>query len=106
MKDIVRNCSALLVLVGTIATGLHYFAKAEDLRVLTQRFDQRVIHEEIMWLMQRRNQLLNKYNKYSCIELPNGFDKDMCVDLEIKIRALQSQQPRGQTGGQTDETIS
>ena len=49
MKDWINMAKALAVLIGLIAAGLLYFAKAADLQTLTQRVDRSEINAEILF---------------------------------------------------------
>lgn len=47
-KDRLQAAVAMIVLIGAVWGGLSYFAKAEDLRLVEQRLDQKIVFDQVM----------------------------------------------------------
>lgn len=92
-SNILPICALATIIIG----GYTYFAKADDLKLVAMRLDQKITADKIFYKRQELNQLFRDYGKpktRDCNQLP-AEAYQTCINLKQAIENLQKQQKGG-----------
>lgn len=93
LQKVKDNCQAILAIVavgGLLSGSLAYFAKAEDLRLVEMRLQQKITADRLyetrkqIWALEEQNR---KYS--SCNEWPDARDRKKYKELKTELEDLQ-----------------
>lgn len=91
-KDKLQAGVAILVIAGFIWGGLNYFAKAEDLRLVEVRLEQKIMSDQIfdvkrqMWQLEERNKGCKGINEWE------ERDRKQYKELDLNLQMLMKKQ--------------
>jgi hypothetical protein len=92
MKAILEPIIALAAVIGIVLGGMAYFAKADDLRLVEMRLDQKIVTDQVQQ-MQARIWILEDRNKGKpCVEWPNQDEKNEYRKLHEQLKQLEHRQ--------------
>ncbi len=92
-KSIIEGIIALGVLVSMVVGGLAYFAKADDLRLVEMRLEQKVVSDAIMQVSQRIWQLEDRHRaEGACVNWTDQRDKQEYRQLQLQLEQLKARQ--------------
>ena len=66
IKENVETIVSVLVMIGLIAGGIAYFAKAEDLKLVDMRLEQKIVNDAVYDLTREVTYLEGKYGNSDC----------------------------------------
>ena len=88
-KEIIQTIIGVTVIIGAIVSATAYFAKADDVNLIAQRLEQKIVSDASYQMDQRKWQILNRNEKAKeCTEIKDERDRDECRTLEKKIKEL------------------
>lgn len=92
MKSILEPIIALAAVIGIVLGGMAYFAKAQDLRLVEMRLDQKIVTDQVQQ-MQSRLWILEDRNKGKpCGEWQNQDEKVEYRKLQEQLKHLENRQ--------------
>lgn len=98
-KDLLQTALSLIALVSLILGGMAYFAKADDLKLVELRLDQKITNDQIMQLQNRLWQLEDRHDGKRCDEWPQSV-KEEHRKLKAEIDDLKYRQQKLMMPGQ------
>lgn len=94
LKDCLGIIIAGAAVVGLVSGGLSYFAKADDLRMVELRLDQKIVSDQVSQIQVRIWQLEDRNQGRPCTEWKSPDEKQEYRALQIKLEELKKQQDR------------
>lgn len=92
-KDLIQTAIAVCTLIAIVLGGMAYFAKADDLRMVELRLDQKITNDQIMQLQNRLWQLEDRHDAKKCDEWPQSV-KEEHRKLKAEIDDLKYRQQK------------
>lgn len=92
-KDLIQTVIAICTLIAIVFSGMAYFAKADDLRMVELRLDQKITNDQIMQLQNRLWQLEDRHDTKKCEEWPQSI-KEEHRKLKVEIDNLKQRQQK------------
>lgn len=97
-REIIQTAIAFCALLSLTIGGMAYFAKADDLRMVELRLDQKITNDQILQLQNRLWQLEDRHDAKKCDEWPQSV-KEEHRKLKAEIDDLKLRQQRLMTPG-------
>jgi hypothetical protein len=94
IKEYLGLIITIAAVIGVVAGGLAYFAKAEDLQLVQQRLDQKIVADQAydtqkrVWALEERNREFGT----DCSRWPDARDREQYRELKVKLEELDKQQ--------------
>jgi len=94
LRDYLALIIAAAAVIGIVAGGLSYFAKAEDLQLVQMRLDQKIVADQAydtqkrVWALEERNREFGT----DCSRWPDARDREQYRELKVKLEELDKQQ--------------
>lgn len=88
-KDRLQALVALIIIMGAVWGGISYFAKADDLRMVELRLDQKIVFDQVMdakkqmWAIEERNKSCKSLGEW------DARDRDEYKRLQSNLEELQ-----------------
>ena len=92
MKNWLGIITIILALFGTTAGALEYFAKAEDLRLVAGRLEQKIRADKLYQTMQRLHMLEDRNKSRDCATWEHEGDRAECRLLQLQIEILKDEE--------------
>ena len=92
LKDYLGVIIALAAVIGVISGGLAYFAKAEDLKLVELRLDQKIVSDQVAQIQSRIWQLEDRNQGKPCVEWRAQDERDEYRRLLEQLKLLQEKQ--------------
>ena len=75
-KDLIQTAIAICTLIAITLGGMAYFAKADDLKLVELRLDQKIVNDQIMQLQNRLWQLEDRHDGAKCDQWPQSVKEE------------------------------
>jgi membrane peptidoglycan carboxypeptidase len=95
LKEYFGTIIAFAMVIGIVAGGLAYFAKAADLELVQLRLDQKIVSDQMydtdkqIWILEERNRAYA-----DCRQWPDERDREQYRKLKAQQEELQKKQDR------------
>jgi hypothetical protein len=89
MKAILEGIVALCVLVGMLVGAHAYFAKAQDLKLVEFRLEQKIINDQGNYIQQRMWALEDRNGGPNCATWRNARDREEYRRLLLELKKIQ-----------------
>lgn len=94
IKDIIQGIIAVGVLIGMIFGGISYFAKAEDLKLVELRLEQKIVNDQMIQIKQKLWQLEDRNKGMDCTKWKDEKDRKEYRELNETLENLRKQQKK------------
>jgi len=88
LKDHLQTIIAGAAVIGIVAGGITYFAKASDLELVELRLEQKIASDAILQINQQIWQLEDRHGGKPCAEWESQRDRDQYRMLKLKLETL------------------
>lgn len=92
MKTILEPIIALAAVIGIVLGGMAYFAKADDLRLVEMRLDQKIVTDQVQQLQSRIWILEDRNKGKPCAEWPAQDEKNEYRKLQEQLKQFEHRQ--------------
>lgn len=92
MKDILQIIIAFGVICGIVVGGLAFFAKADDLKMVEMRLDQKIVSDQIQQIQTRIWTLEDRNQGKPCSDWKNQDEKTEYRKLSDQLKQLDEKQ--------------
>lgn len=92
MKDVLQIIIAFGIICGIVVGGLTFFAKADDLKLVEMRLDQKIVSDQIQQTQSRVWQLEDRNQGKPCSEWKNPDEKNEYRKLNEQLKHLDEKQ--------------
>jgi hypothetical protein len=92
LKDYLGLIIAFGAVIAVISGGMAYFAKADDLRMVEMRLDQKIVSDQVSQVQARVWQLEDRNQGKPCSDWRSQDEKDEYRKLQEQLRMLQERQ--------------
>jgi len=87
-KNIIEGIIAVGVLIGMILGGINYFAKANDLKLVELRLDQKIVSDQVTQIQRRMWLLEDRHGGIDCYKWKSRSDRDEYRRLRDHVQKL------------------
>ena len=90
LKEYAQTIVIVVAAISLVAGGLSYFAKAEDLKMVQYRLDQKIASDQYydtqkrIWALEDRN----KDHGSECVKWPDERDRMEYRELQVRLETL------------------
>ena len=90
-KDIIQLAIGIVAILSILLGAMNYFAKADDLKLVELRLDQKIVSDQIQQTQQRMWMLEDRNNGAQCSTWPER-DKAEYRELQLRMDDLKNRQ--------------
>lgn len=90
-KDIIQLAIGIVAILSILLGAMNYFAKADDLKLVELRLDQKIVSDQIQQTQQRMWMLEDRNQGKACATWPER-DKAEYRDLQLRVDDLKNRQ--------------
>ena len=94
LKEYLTTIIAGAAVVGIVSGGLSYFAKADDLKLVEMRLDQKIVSDQMSQIQGRVWQLEDRNQGKPCSDWKMQDEKDEYRKLQEQLKQLQERQKK------------
>ena len=91
-KDIIQLAIGIVAILSILLGAMNYFAKADDLKLVELRLDQKIVSDRIQQTQQRIWQLEDRHGGKPCGEWSTPTDRDEYRKLKEEVERMKREQ--------------
>lgn len=86
-KEMIAIIALLFTVMGGTVGAVNYFAKADELKQVEYRLDQKIKADKVYYIKRRLWQLYDRYNTENCNQMPQPAVNE-CRELKAQLESL------------------